>query len=280
MGDKASPAMKTTRDFTFSDRVFTVQDLMRFADILDWQVSDTPRDSSEYTVTFEDGHEIKGSSSEVFTEEQLNRPCRPVEIKIWLWVHSVQDYIRIKLHSGETSYKYENSITISGNDANWVNANYTALHDAVDKVTPQSLWWRENRFRRMLLLNLIALGVGTLEYAVIVGMVLVSVRVWPNLPSHTVESFPLSLQPMLLSYSRFFLSWPWRWFLGFPWAFIIRRWLLEMWPSIEFNFGSTYLRPDNRRKKLYWTLTAVIVPIIIAFFCSMMPYDVLKEFFK
>jgi hypothetical protein len=151
MGSKASPAMKTTRDFTFSDRVFTVQDLMRFANILDRQVSDTPGDHSEYTVTFEDGHEIKGSASEVFADEQLNRSCRPVDIRIWLFVHSPDGHICIHLHSSETSYKYENSITISGDDANWVNANYTALHDAINNVTPQSLWWRVNSVRRVLL---------------------------------------------------------------------------------------------------------------------------------
>jgi hypothetical protein len=109
-------------------------------------------------------------------------------------------------------------------------------------------------------LNLIALGVGTLEYALLVAMVLVSIRVWPDLPSLVIDSIPL--------------SWPWRWVLGFPWAFLIRGWLLSMWPSIEFNFGSTYLRLENRRKKLKWTLTAVIIPIIIALF-----YDVMKGLF-
>jgi hypothetical protein len=43
--------MRTTRDIAFSDRVFTVRDLTRFATILDQQVSDTTGDHSEYTVT-------------------------------------------------------------------------------------------------------------------------------------------------------------------------------------------------------------------------------------
>jgi hypothetical protein len=207
----------------------------------------------------------------VFAEEQLNRPCRPVKIEIWL--HSTVGYIKIQLRSGEPQYTYENSITISGNDANWVNANYTALHDAVAKVTPQSLWWKDNRLRRVLLLNLIALGAGTLEYAAIAAGALASVWVWPNLPSHVFDPFPSSWQAMLDSFSRFVSSWPWRWFLGLPWAFLIRKWLLEMWPSVEFNFGAEYLRPDKRRQTLNWVLTMVIVPILVAAI-----YDILKGF--
>ena len=103
--------MRTTRHINFKNRVFTVRDLMRFASILDRQVSDTLRDSCEYAVTFKDGHEIKGSAAEVFAEEQLNRPCRPINIEIWL--HSSVGFIQIQLRSGEPQYTYENSITIS-----------------------------------------------------------------------------------------------------------------------------------------------------------------------
>jgi hypothetical protein len=48
-----------------------------------------------------------------------------------------------------------------------------------------------------------------------------------------------------------------------------------MWPSIEFNFGSAYLRPKNRRQRLNWVLTVIIAPIIIS-----AAYDLLKEFSK
>jgi hypothetical protein len=85
--------MKTTRDITFSDRIFTVQDLMRFSNILDRHVSGVPGDHCEYKVTFEDGHQIEGSAAEVFAEEQLNRSCRPIDIEIWF--HSSVGYIHI-----------------------------------------------------------------------------------------------------------------------------------------------------------------------------------------
>jgi hypothetical protein len=256
--------MKTTRYIYFSDRVFAVGDLMRFANILDLQVPDASSDRTEYSVRFDDGHNIEGRAAEVFAEEQLNRPCRPTVIEIRLWLYSSGSYIHIQLRSGEPLYKYENSITISGNDANWVNANYTELHDAVDKVTPQSLWWRENRVRRVLLLNLIALGVGTLVCAALTTIALIIIGIWHNLSSRVFDPIPFSLFGKLFGLPHSPSPWLWRWVVGLPLAFLIRGWLFSMWPSIEFNFGSEYLRLDNRRKKLNWTLTVIIIPIIIA----------------
>jgi hypothetical protein len=253
--------MKTTRDINFFDRVFTRGDLMRFASILDRQVSNVRGERSEYGVTFEDGHKIEGPAEEVFAEEQLNRPCRPYAIEIWL--HHPAGYIHIQIRSGNPIYKYENSIAISGKDEGWVNANYTALHDAVDKVAPQSLWWKRHR---TILLHLIALGGGTLEFAVIPFFVRLSIQLWPDLPSR-LPDLPLP--------SPFTFPWPWRWALGLPWAFLIRNWLLSMWPSIEFNFGAKYLRPNNRRQKLYLVLTLTIVPLLVS-----AAYDVLKEIVK
>ena len=95
--------MKTTRGINFSDRVFTRGDLRRFGKILDRQVSNSSSDHTEYTVIFEDGHKVEGSAAEVFSEEELNRPCRPVTIEIWL--HSTQGYILIRIRSGEPIYK-------------------------------------------------------------------------------------------------------------------------------------------------------------------------------
>jgi hypothetical protein len=100
-----------------------------------------------------------------------------------------------------------------------------------------------------------------------------TMRAWPEIPR--AGSILPSWQGAALSFVEFCSSWPWRWVLGLPWAFQIRHWILSMWPSIEFNFGSAYLRPDNRRQKLNWTLTMVILPIVLAAI-----YDVLKESFK
>jgi hypothetical protein len=112
--------MKTTREITLKDRVFAVPDLMRFAGILDRQVSDA-QDSqvtTKYTVVFEDSHTIEGLASEVFSDEELNRPSRPVEVEMYLDRRGKPDYIRVRLRAGEHTGVYENSVKICGEDAN------------------------------------------------------------------------------------------------------------------------------------------------------------------
>jgi hypothetical protein len=78
----------------------------------------------------------------------------------------------------------------------------------------------------------------------------------------------LSAAPMFV-----FLKWAWRWFVGFLLAaFEIRRWLLKMWPSVEFNFGLPHLQTERRRRLLLMTvLTLIIFPII-----ANLLYDLLK----
>src|ERR1035437_782775 len=171
--------MKTTREITLKDRVFTTPDLMRFAGILDRQASDAPDSqvTTKYTVVFEDGHTVEGLASEVFSEEELNRPSRPIKVEMYLDRRGKPDYIRVSLRAGDDSWVYENSVKICGEDANWVNANNTALLDALGKVPPQSFWWKRHR---ILLLNLIALGVGNIAVCIIGITTEITFRIWPS----------------------------------------------------------------------------------------------------
>src|ERR1035437_5757134 len=172
--------MKTTREITLKDRVFTTPDLMRFAGILDRQASDAPDSqvTTKYRVVFEDSHTIEGLASEVCSEEELNRPSRPIKVEMYLDRRGKPDYIRVSLRAGDDSWVYENSVKICGEDANWVNANNTALLDALGKVPPQSFWWKRHR---ILLLNLIALGVGNIADCALGIVAEITFRIWPGL---------------------------------------------------------------------------------------------------
>jgi len=262
--------MKRTRRIEIAERIFTIPDLVRIGSILDRQVS-TASDQRIWTnheVTFEDGTSIEGSASEVFTEEELDRPSRPLTIEMRLYCSGAERFMRVYIHSGDSDYG--SVMVISGNDATWVNANYMALRDALEKVAPQTLWWRRHP---TFLLNLIALGSGTVFLSLSSILALLLEQIWPTRPS-----FITSMPPNLLSQIRsvFWLTlWPLRWLTGFLFAPEIRRWLLSMWPGIEFNFGIPHLRPDKRRQKLCTVLTVLVLPIIVS-----AVYDVLKMVFK
>jgi hypothetical protein len=66
-----------------------------------------------------------------------------------------------------------------------------------------------------------------------------------------------------------------RWLMGFFWASGARAWILSAWPSIEFDFGSQYLRPVNKRDRIYALWAFAIAPILTA-----AVYDFVKKMVK
>ncbi len=90
--------MQRTRKIEIADRVFTIQDLMRFAKILDGLASTSPKFSTLYEVKFEDDLSIEGTASEVFADEELNRPSRPRQIEMRL--RRYPDHVNISLQPG------------------------------------------------------------------------------------------------------------------------------------------------------------------------------------
>jgi hypothetical protein len=265
--------MQQTRKIEIANRVFTISDLMRFAKILDGQSSAEPdlRFSTTYEVAFEDELSIEGRAVEVFTQEELNRQSRPVTVEMRLRCQGADRYIRLNLRAGNQSYG--NAIIIGSDDAGWLNANFTALNFALEKATPQTLWWRRHP---TLLLNLIALGAGFIYNFLVEYSTLALIYSRPGLASylHSLPT-PAWLEPIggISGYGP--SGWVWRWLTGFIFAYWIRLWILSMWPSVEFNFGSPYLRPDNRRQKLNAIMTLLVLPIIAAAI-----YDVVKALAK
>jgi hypothetical protein len=67
------------RKLNVTDRVFSLKDLERFADILDSaKGTGINQGRTTFAVTFEDDYRIEGKAGEVLDEEELNRAHRPV----------------------------------------------------------------------------------------------------------------------------------------------------------------------------------------------------------
>jgi hypothetical protein len=257
--------MIRTRKIEITDRVFSLPDIQRVAGVLDRNASTTPgeRFSTSYEVTFEDDLNIKGSAAEVLNEEELNRPSRPVKIEMRL--SGTHCYVRVDLRAGDSIWANDNAATISGDDANWVNANHTSLLDALGKVPPQSFWWKRHR---TLLLNIIALGVGNIVDCILGITVEITIRIWPGIIGSLPAPSPGSAFWAYILVVKTLGPWStvlfWCWLGNLPLAFSIRSWLLSMWPSIEFNFGSPYLRLENRRQKFNAFMALWVIPLILA----------------
>ena len=74
----------------------------------------------------------------------------------------------------------------------------------------------------------------------------------------------------------FGVKWIWCWAFGHCCgAYSVRRWLLSLWPSIEFDFGLPHLKTEQmKRSRLVVVWTLIVVPIL----CSII-YDLMKARF-
>lgn len=267
--------MKQTRTIAISNRVFASQDFRRIAKILDQQDKHAadPRVSTEYEVKFDDNTTVESDSPDVFSDESLTAPARPVAIRMSLRDYARGRHISLSIDHGDSGYG--NVAIVSASEPSWLSENFLALKDALDRTRPQDFWFRRHP---TLLVNLIALGIGSLGMLIIDPLVVVLGTtlglqnvVTPLPPDSPWRPVLASAQPFL-----YVGGWLWKWALGFFWgAFQVRRWLLAMWPSIEFDFGLTHLQTEKRRRdRLKAVAALVILPIL-----TTLLYDLMKRAF-
>jgi hypothetical protein len=248
---------------------------MRIAKILDGQEkpAEDSRVSTEYEVRFDDNTTIESDSPEVFSDEALTAPARPVAIRMAFHDYARGRHLSLAVNHGDATYG--NVATISGSDPSWLSENFLALKDALDRARPQNLWVRRHQ---TLLVNLIALGIGSLVMLVIDALVLTFGRalglsdiISPLPPDSPWLRVLISAQPFL-----YVAGWFWRWALGLFWgAFEVRRWLLAMWPAIEFDFGLPHFQTEKRKRSRLKAVGAlVILPIL-----TTLLYDLIKRAF-
>jgi hypothetical protein len=243
--------MIITRKIKVANYVFTVADLNRFARILDEQapLASKLKYETEYQVKFDDDHSIAGSAIEVFQEEEFNRTSRPRAIEMRLHCYPLDRSIRVELSAGDSDYG--NAIVISGDDANWVNANHKSLENALEKVAPQSFWFTKHRFA---LWALLSVAITSLLYLIPKAFWGLTVK-FSNAPG---SELPTAIpDPFSHPAGLWFIG------CGIIWAFPVWRWVLSAWPSIEFNFGKASLRPEHKRRRLTAVWTLVALPLLL-----------------
>src|SRR6266850_5522023 len=159
-------SVNQTRKISISDRVFTIKDLQRIAAIFDRQSSLAKKSdhhaSVEYSVTFSDDTTHQSDSPDLFSDASLAVPARPVGVRMSFHNYKLDRHISLSLAHGDSSYG--NLAVVSASEPEWLSQNFLALKEALETVRPQSAWLRKHK---ILLLNLIAVGIGCLGLWVI-----------------------------------------------------------------------------------------------------------------
>jgi hypothetical protein len=255
--------VKQTRKIMISEKVFTAEDLRRIAGIFEKQrmlaSKSDHRASLKYNVELSDHTTLETDSPELFTNESLATPARPIAVGMSFDNYTLGRHMKLHLTHGEDS-DFTNLAVVSGEEAAWLKENFVDIKEAVEKVQPQALWFRRHRF---FLLSLISLGLGSLAM-MISGYLLVPVLAALRVPPLISPDSPWlqALRPSSPT-AQFLLYWFWCWLIGFFFrARDVLWWLLDMWPGIEFRFGLAHLQSEQiRRRRLGAVATLIILPI-------------------
>ena len=269
--------MNQTRKILILERVFTLEDLSRIASIFEKQsklASKSEHNASiEYSIRFSDNTTYQSDSPDLFLAESLAVPARPVAIQMSFHNYTLGRHISLSLSHGD--FSYSNEAVVSSREPDWLCLNFIALKEAIEAVRSQTFWLRKHR---ILLLNLIALGIGSLMtwvtdllLNVLANGIDLSGVIKPLPPDSPWRRVISNAAPLLCT-----IKWLWCWAVGFLLgAFEVRRWLLSVWPSIEFDFGLPQFKAERiKRRRLLAVVTLIVIPIIRSLF-----YDLIRSTF-
>lgn len=263
--------VKQTRQITISEKVFTLEDIRRIASIFDEQVTlskqSDDRADVEYSIDFSDNTTFKSESPKLFSD--VSHPAQPVQIQMSFRDYKLGRQLLFSAHHGDSSYG--NHASVSAGETAWLSKNFLTLKDTLEAVKPQTVWYRRHR---ILTLSLIALGIGS---CLDIGLSSVTKLLFQNIDFSGVTKPPSpdspwrrvieSASPLLLT-----IKWGWRWFLGALWAHDLYRWLLDLRPNIEFDFGVPHLRTERMKRQRLMVVVALGLSILANLLTDVLKY--------
>ena len=259
--------MKETREIFISQKVFSAQDLQRIAKIFEMQRGDSSADSYiaiNYRVFFSNNTTLEADLPELFDDETLAGPGRPLAIAMsFRQLEKPRRSITLQIEHGNGNPSYRNRVEINGEKSPWLSGTFLSLKEAIDTVPPQDFWFGRHG---SLLLGLIGFGLGSLYSFAFKLVACIVIGHWPadeSLPflHPTAVRYIANLACLTVIGSTF----------GGPG---LRAWLLSLWPSIEFRFGSAHLQTEQTKRR---RLTSVIGLIVIPILANLVS-DALKAF--
>jgi len=144
-------------------------------------------------------------------------------------------YIELSLKHGDRLFS--NRVTVKGDDSNWVNGTFTKVKEIIDATRPQENWLLRHRGLTYLL------GTAAIWYTL------------SFLGQRLYEPKPGVQRVAILS---------WCGFIALALGFELKRWLLDLWPSIEFDFGPEHTRMEKaRRGRIVAFLIILGLPMVV-----------------
>jgi hypothetical protein len=264
---------KEARSVKITWRVFTKTDIRRIAKVLNEAFQNAKKNKHHSSIAFrlycQGGISYESDSINILDDGGPLDIKRTQTIQITFYDYETERNIDFSIREGNY---YGGELSVRGTDKNWVQGNFTTLQEIIDSIKPQ-----ENVILKYknIVFHIIAFGTGSLFYLLLNFLIFQHIPI-PNrtieISSEFLKSVFLFLKANLwiLYLILVFLLW----FEGVvTFAYPLHKWLLELWPEIEFDFGPDHLNKNKIRRQRIWIVASlVIIPIAVNIFTNFLVF--------
>lgn len=163
---------------------------------------------------------------------------------------------------GAIKEKVPCTINIKSSNELWFNDTLNKFKEIVEEVEPQSDTYYKYR---LVLLNLLAICYAFILVSIVeltVGRIVRPLKVQPTWIKDNKILFTIILN--LFTYCLLYIA-------GLSFSSLVFSHLDKLWPTIEFNFGPTYLRKESILRNRVWVICSVIIiPVALAVILKLM----------
>lgn len=261
--------MKERRLIKIENKIFEKKDIINLANKFYSEYNKSQkrkqRSSVNYTISCDDNTTYESEALDLFEDGNIIDLKRAISIEMSFYHYDLDRRMNISLVHG---MGFRDNVIIQGCDKNWVSSVFTELDEIIKSVKPQKNLLLEHK---TFLLNLLSLGIGVSIYSVLHFLTNRYTEPIKN-PSENMKAIAAFLNSN--SVFRLLFNWLLLWLMGIILATSIRAWLLNSWPSIEFDFGPEHMKIEKQRRvRIAVVLSMAIIPTAIAII-----YDSIKYF--
>lgn len=256
--------MKETRQILIKGRVFTKQDIVAIWGKVNHEFlvsqKENHHSSIELTLNCADGTSYESDNSELLNDGDIIDLKKTEAVSIDYFDYELKKRISITLRHGDSSMlSFGSKLTVSGEERNWVAGMFDSLNTVIDAVRPQDFWLIKYK---TLMLHVGAFGLGLAVYSLLDFLLYRHIQP-TEAPSENVlalGNFLKENQIVLILIQICGI-----WLQGIFASYLIRDWVIKLWPSVEFDFGPEHKKIEKmKRQRLGIFLTIVIIPFVIS----------------
>lgn len=180
---------------------------------------------------------------------------------------ALDNYCSLELTASNSNLYGGNTVKVDG-DPEWSTLRFAELREITKFLTPQNNFFAKHS---VALFHILAgsFGILALKLIAVVSTYTSSTPQPPTEGSFSALVAKITEAYPVIDYVFFALF---AWVIGMWIVFLLfwtplKLWIDSVWPSIEFDFGPTYLRTPKRVRKVLTTIaTLIVIPALLSIF--------------